>query len=550
MTDIRVPVLIVGGGLTGLAAALFLRQHGVDCTLVERNTTTSQLLRSTHVSPRTMELFRTVGIQQAVWDVAEKVVPGRLWSETNLPPHQLPRAILRAGSLADVVSGDAIVMEEGANQFTDVGPCEPVWCGQDRVEPIMLAEAVRKGADVRFATDLVSFAPDPDGVTARIRDRATGKTSTVRADYLIGADGAGGSVRTQLGIERRGNGTVGHVLNMLFKADLDTVLGGRRFLILYLTSKQAPGMLFKLDDERWIFGWFCGPDEIVDNAVPAERCLELIRTATGVDPDFPIDLQLTMGWWMAHEVVDAYRDQRVFLAGDACHVLPPTGGFGANAGVQDASNLAWKLAAVLHGWGGDGLLDSYQAERRPVGQATADQAWMRHMRWSGPPAGDFEQRDQTVVTTGYRYGSPVILGDAPDEVFAATMTLDGRPGSRVPHVWLTRDGHPISSVDLAGPEFALIGGAEAADWIPELVADARRAGIPLAAYPLAADGGTVTDPGEAFASAAGITARGAVLVRPDGFVCWRTEDRPAEGPAQVLAAVTGHQLPDEEEHRG
>src|SRR5690349_17327109 len=172
-----------------------------------------------------MELFRTVGVQQAVWDTAEKVVRGEYWSRTDLPPHHLPRAILRADSLAHVVNEDVIVMEQGVNQFDDVGPVEPVWCGQDRVEPIMLREAVARGARAEFNTEMLWFEQDADGVTAAVRDRATGAERTVRARYMIAADGAGGRIRTALGIGRSGEGTVGHVLNVLFKADLDAILG-------------------------------------------------------------------------------------------------------------------------------------------------------------------------------------------------------------------------------------------------------------------------------------------------------------------------------------
>ncbi|CDR06326.1 FAD-dependent monooxygenase [Streptomyces iranensis] len=541
MSDVEVPVLIVGGGMSGLAAALFLRQHGVDCLLAERNTTTSQLLRSTHVSPRTMELFRTVGIQQVVWDVAEKVVPGMYWSRQDLPPRQLPRAILRAGSLADVVAGDIVVMEEGINQFTNIGPCEPVWCGQDKVEPIMLREAAERGARVGFNTEMLQYTHDPDGVTAVLRDRGTGEKITVRARYLIAADGAGGSIRTTEGIGRSGRGTVGHVLNVLFKADLDAILGGRRFLILYLTNHQASGMLFKLDNERWIFGLFCGPDDIVEGKISHDECAELIRTATG-EPDLAIDIHTTMGWWMAHEVADSYRSGRVFLVGDACHVLPPTGGFGANAGVQDANNLAWKLAGVLNGWAGEELLETYEAERLRVGRETADQAWLRHMRWSGPQDGATDpQRDQTVVTTAYRYTSRAVVGEPFPEAFGHDLTIDGRPGMRVPHVWLTLGERRVSSVDLAGDAFALIAGADGAPWAEAAREAAADSGIPLRAHVLDR-AGDPADPAGEFAAAAGIGRSGALLVRPDSFVAWRAVGPSADtGPMVrgVLSAVTG-----------
>ncbi|WP_369395541.1 FAD-dependent oxidoreductase (plasmid) [Streptomyces sp. CG1] len=529
MSDAQVPVLIVGGGMSGLAAALFLRQQGIDCRVVERNTTVSQLLRSTHVSPRTMELFRTLGIEHQVREVAEKFVLGKYWSARDLPPRHLPRAILRARSLADVVQGDVVVMAEGGNDFHDIGPSEAVWCGQDKVEPVMLAEALRRGARIDFHTELSSFTQDADGVTATVRDRATGAVSTVRAGYLIAADGAHGSVRTTLGIERRGRGTLGHVLNVLFKADLDAVLGGRRFMILYLTDPGAPGMLFKLDDQRWILGVFGDPRELDADKLSHEECAALIRRATG-EPELPVDVQTAMGWWIGHGIADRYRAGRVFLAGDACHVLPPTGGFGANVGVQDAGNLAWKLAGVLHGWAGEELLDTYEAERRPVGRATIDQALMRHMRWSDPDdTTPRDERDQTVVTTAYRYSSPAVAGPAHGEVLGHELCIDGRPGMRVPHAWLTVDGRRRSTVDLPGETFVLLTGG-GAGWAEAARSAAGRLGVPL----------RVCGDGEArVRRAVGITERGALLVRPDGFVAWRCEDGPVDGGAlhEVLTTI-------------
>ncbi|MGW3186084.1 FAD-dependent monooxygenase [Kitasatospora sp. NPDC001119] len=535
MPDTEIPVLIIGGGMSGLASALFLRQQGVDCMVIERNTSTSQLLRSTHVSPRTMELFRTLGIEGAVRDVAERFVLGKHWSDPELPPHHLPRVILRAKSLADIVEGDVLVMAEGENDFHDIGPAEAVWCGQDKVEPIMFEEAVRRGARVNFNTEMVSFEADADGVTTVIRDRATGEENTVRSRYLIAADGAHGSIRKTLGIQRSGHGTLGHVFNILFKADIDAVLDGRRFMILYLLNREAPGMLFKLDDQRWIFGLFCDPEFIAEGGASPERCVELVRAALG-EPDLDIDIQTTMGWWIGHGIADTYSSGRVFLVGDACHVLPPTGGFGANAGIQDASNLAWKLAGVLQGWADERLLDTYETERRPVGSVTIDQAWMRHVRWSNPQDTTIhDERDQTIVTTAYRYSSPAIIGADHDEVLGRELEIDGRPGMRVPHVWLTRAGEKVSSVDLPGESFVLLAGTDGSAWVTAGCTVARRLGIPLEAHQIGPQH-QLADHQGTFKKASGISSRGAVLIRPDGFVAWRSEDVEAD-PDRVLARV-------------
>jgi 2-polyprenyl-6-methoxyphenol hydroxylase-like FAD-dependent oxidoreductase len=528
MAEPRIGVLVVGAGMSGLAAALFLRQQGVDCLIVERNTTVSQLLRSTHVSPRTMELFRTLGIEEDVFGVASRFVLGKHWSDQDLPRRHMPRAILRAGALADIVNGDVQVMAEGENDFADISPTEAVWCGQDKIEPIMFAESQRRGADVRFGTDFVSFEQHADGITAVLRDRASGEESTVHAGYLIAADGAHGTIGKELGIERRGHGTLGYVLNVLFKADLDTPLDGRRFMILYLINKYAPGMLFKLDDDnRWIYGIFGDPRRLAPDRMPTEECVGHIRAATGIK-DLVVDVQTTMGWWIGHGVADTYRSGRVFLVGDACHVLPPTGGFGANVGVQDAHNLAWKLGAVLNGWAGDDLLDTYQAERRPVGAETVEQAWMRHMRWSNPDDDAYrDEREQTIVTTAYRYSSAAIIGPAFGEALGRELVIDGTPGIRVPHVWLDER---TSSVDVAGKDFVLFG---AAAWTVAAERVAATHGVPLRT--LSAD--------EKFRAATGLEADGALLVRPDGFVAWRAVagvPDPVAALTDVLSAITAN----------
>jgi 2-polyprenyl-6-methoxyphenol hydroxylase-like FAD-dependent oxidoreductase len=470
-----------------------------------------------------MELFRTLGIERDVLDVADRFVPGKHWIDTDLPPQQLPRAILRARSLADIPRGDVVVMAEGENDFADIGPAEAVWCGQDKVEPILFDEAVRQGADLRFNTEFESFEQRADGITATLRDRADGEVTIVEADYLIAADGAHSAIARKLGIQRQGHGTLGHVLNILFKADLDTALAGHRFMILYLINREAPGMLFKLDHDRWIYGVFGDPKSLSPDRLSDMDCVRLVQQATG-ELDLTIDVQAKMGWWIGHGVTDTYRAGRIFLVGDACHVLPPTGGFGANVGVQDAGNLAWKLAAVLNGWANSSLLDTYEAERLPVGKATIDQAWMRHVRWSNPDdTTERDERDQTIITTAYRYTSSAIIGDPFDEPLGHELRIDGQPGMRVPHAWLKIDGKRVSTVDLPQHEFLFF--TESSAWAEAAESAAKKFDIPLRTF----DNSEISE-------ATGTTTEGALLVRPDGFVAWRSTES-AENPMAVISAV-------------
>ena len=535
METVRTSVLVVGGGLNGLASALFLAQQGVDVHLVERNETTAVLLRAAGVSARTMELLHSVGLEPEIREKGLRLVPGKHWVEDHSAPELLPRAILGAKQVADIGQGAAFVMEEGTVEVEGASPQEPVWCGQDKIEPMMIREAEARGAKIHFNTEFVSYEQDGDGVTAVVKDNATGVERRVRARYLIAADGVAGPIREGLGIKRTGNGTMGHVLSVLFAADLDSVVNGRRFLICYLLN-QASGLLHRFDDTRWVFGLFWDPEQHGEGEVSKEEALAYVRTATGL-ADLPIDVQLVSKWRLAHEVAETYRAGRVFLVGDAAHVHPPAGGYGANSGMQDAHNLAWKIAAVLKGWAGESLLDSYEAERHPVGAATAYQAYLRQETRTNGDGGHPELRNSTVISTGYRYHSAAFVGSEAGEALEPELRIDGRPGLRVPHSWLERDGRRISTVELAVDSFVLLAGEGGQAWVDAATAAAAESGIPLKAYRVAPDA-ELTDKEGSWLDHTGITAEGAVLVRPDGFVGYRSAGPVADAAAELTAALS------------
>jgi 2-polyprenyl-6-methoxyphenol hydroxylase-like FAD-dependent oxidoreductase len=530
MTVKEVPVLIVGGGLVGLSSALFLRQHGVDCYLVEKHKTTALLLRAAAVNSRTMELLRNAGLEQSIVPGGMMIVPGHRWRELHQPANQIPRVVLRANSIADLEN--AVVLEEPSAAVDLVSPTEPYWCGQDRMEPIIRDEAIRLGARIHFDTRMESFEQGPDGVTATVTDQRTGESTTIRARYLLAADGASSPIRTQLGIDRSGNGSIGHVMSIVFKADLDSMIQGRRFIICYLPHPEAPGMLHRFDEGRWIFGAFYDPNVTPPGEFTDERCAEIIRTATGA-ANLDIDVQMTQSWELVHSIADSYRSGRVFLVGDSAHVHPPAGAYGANAGMQDAHNLSWKLAAVLHGWAGEDLLDTYERERRPVGKATADQAWLRQtVRGSDSEVYRDTLRDSTIVTSGYRYSSEAVIGPDYPEPIPREFDMTGKPGYRVPHVWVYRGHERVSLIDLAVDSFVLLAGKDGADWAAAGRRVADELDVPMKVHMLGTPGG-LTDPEGAVLAATGLDARGAMLVRPDGFIGWRS-DEPAADPAATL----------------
>nr|Q9L4Y1.1 RecName: Full=Tetracenomycin B2 monooxygenase-dioxygenase; AltName: Full=Tetracenomycin B2 oxygenase; Short=Tcm B2 oxygenase [Streptomyces olivaceus]AAF73050.1 Tcm B2 oxygenase [Streptomyces olivaceus]CAP12596.1 TcmB2 oxygenase [Streptomyces olivaceus] len=531
MDRIEIPVLVVGGGLTGLAAAVFLRQQGVDCLLVERHRSTTFLTRASGINARTMELLRNAGLEETVIDRSLHLIEGKRWRELGQPADRIPWVVLRARDLADIER--AVIVEEPSLDVADVSPTRAQWCGQDKLEPILRDEAVRRGADIRFHTRLDSFAQDADGVDAVIVDRGTGARTAVRSRYLIAADGVRSTVRQALGVTGTGHGSLGKAMSVLFQADFEPVLHGRRFVITYMANPQAPGVLQTFDENRWIFGFFCDAYGGGDAAFDTGRCADIVRTSLGI-PDIPLDVQLVQPWEMSHHVADSYRSGRVFLAGDAAHVHPPAGAFGANGGIQDAHNLAWKLASVLHGRASDALLDTYHQERHPVGTEIAEQAWTRHTyRLDGDDELGRRLVDTKVVAAGYRYTSSAVLGAAYPTAIPHELALTGLPGQRVPHVWLDHDGRRVSTVDLAVDGFVLLARADGTPWADAAARLAATTGIPLTAHVV---GKTLTDPADALAAATGLGEAGALLLRPDGFVAWRS-DTSADDPEAVLDGV-------------
>ncbi|POX56744.1 polyketide hydroxylase [Streptomyces sp. Ru71] len=604
----RVPVLIVGGSLVGLSTSVFLGRLGVRHTLVERHAGTSIHPRGRGNNVRTMELFRVAGVEGDIHRAAATLAENH--------------GILQTPTLVGDAGEWLFKRIDAGGSLARFSPTSWCLCSQNDLEPVLLEHAVALGGDIRFSTELMSFDVDGDGVSAVAKSRETGEHLHVRADYLVAADGPRSPIREQLGIGQSGPGDLFHNVSITFRSrGLAEVVGDRRFIVCYLTSPEADGALLPVDNrEHWVFHapWHPEHGETVEEFTD-ERCIAHIRRAVGVD-DLDVEITGRAPWHAAQRVARSYRSGRVFLAGDSAHEMSPTGAFGSNTGIQDAHNLAWKLAGVLGGWAGDGLLDSYDAERRPVAEATSARAAVRSVEHShpgfspgavdpglgagaggagvgvrvgavaaapagavavapagpvavepagtpvgavavapagavavapdGPPSGSVAvapagapagavavapagsgpgaggRRPGGIldVALGYRYPAGAVVGaDAAGPVVPDRLDLSGAPGSRAPHLWVRRDGERVSTLDLYETSLVLLCDAEAGRaWYDAALRLADELRVPLRPYRMGPGGDLVPEDGASWSDAHGVAAGGAVLVRPDAFVAWRT----------------------------
>lgn len=531
--EVQAPVLIVGGALVGLSMSLFLAWQGVPTLLVEKHVAPARLPRARGHNARTMELFRMLGLEKTI--------------RAARSPMAENHGMVRVESLAGRELARLYDREQGdQSAFTPTSGCI---ISQEQLEPLLVEHARKLGVDIRFNTEMVSFEQDATGVCAVVRERSSGRTWRVRAHYLIAADGSHSSTRQALGIQTHGPGTISHSLDMAFEADLHEALRGRHFYMYYVSNPRLPdglGGLMPLDNQRrWSFGTAIHPErgERLEDLTD-ERCIDLIRIATGVPdlevkllPVYPWDSTKVGIWELQARHAERYRQERVFLVGDAAHAILPAGGLGAGTGIQDAFNLAWKLALVLSGKADSRLLDSYEQERLPIGELTIEQTLMHTSYRAG--TGERQFLDEAEISFGYRYRSLAILsesGTAPASLTQHPRTLSGEPGTRAPHLMLQRAGECISTIDLCGGRWSLLVGAQETAWNEEAQRVAQETGLGLAVHSIGAQGEWQDAEGR-FEECYGISATGAVLVRPDGFVAWRSPGRENHSPRQLKHAV-------------
>jgi putative polyketide hydroxylase len=513
-------VLVIGGSLVGLSAATFLAWRGVDTIVIEKHAGSALHPRATGFTEHTMEFYRAIGIDHFIPTV-----------DANF---RLRRAT--AASLVDAVIAESEWTPPAPNSplvsNRDLSPVGAAAFAQDKLEPILRERARELGTDLRLGTELLSFNDTGDGVTARLRERATGREYELTARYMIAADGANSAVGEALGIARHG---VGHLMTMqsvLFRCEAADPYLSRGIQQFEIRQEGFKAFLTTYGDSRWVLMFYGG--EARSNAEYAAD----IRRALGAD--LPFEIITSGSWEMAGRIADSYSKGRVFLAGDAAHQIPPTrGGFGANTGIDDVWNLAWKLEFVLSGKSGPALLDTYSAERQPIG-------WLRHQQTFARPdyakyVGDALNQEtlygDRAMELGQLSRSAIVIGSGPELPPAAHPDeWAGQPGTRAPHLWIEKNGERLSTVDLFTLGLVLI--TEEPRWAQATLEASTETGLPVETVMVGRDIDVLDD--TPFAQAFGTEKAGAALVRPDGIIAWRTRLAPEQGARElhkVLRAI-------------
>ena len=529
------PVVIAGGGLIGLSTAMFLAQQGIASIAVERLKGGSPLPRAAHFHMRTLELFRLAGIEDEV----------KRRSEEDFLPEGAIIAMdnLSGKKLADIIGS----LNAGVEALS---PCRRLFISQPSLEPILRRRAKEAGAQLLEGYAVASVAQDDNGVTVTVKNVDSGESKELRGQYLVGADGAHSVVRELLGVPLDGRGVFSNSITIYFTADLSPQLGGKPLSVIYINNPVFGGfMRMNKDCQSGFIGINRAGDPLTDpdaanvaKDVSEKRLIEFVRAAAGV-PDLLVRIDGVARWRATSDVARQFAQGRIFLAGDAAHLMPPNGGFGGNTGIHDAHNLAWKLAYVLKGLAGPRLLETYDMERRPIAKFTVEQAYTRYVTRTAPYLGatDFQPlADDFDIELGHIYHSSAIVADGGGAaVHADPHRTCGRPGSRAPHVWLERTGRQVSTLDLFGDAFVLLAAPGGDTWCRAASAVARRfPDLAIAAHVVG--GADVHDPEAAFAQSYGLSQDGAALIRPDGFVAWRAKSMigdPEKALGSVLDAV-------------
>lgn len=513
-------VVVVGSGPSGLALAIELGSRGIDCLLVERNDRVGYAPRAKTTNVRTRTHLRR-------WGIADRLAAASPFGV------DYPSTV----NFVTRLNGFGLARIENASNChparDDRYPEHGQWVPQYKLEQVLREHAGSlPGVKLRFSTEFVSAEQDEEGVTLVLRDLATDAEFSVRCDYAVGADGARSVLRDQIGAKMEGVYGLSRNSNVVFRAPgLAEAHGHGPATMYWQVNPAAPSLIGPMDQGDV---WFFMPTRLPEGfRITPENAADLIRESTGID--LPYEILSSDEWVASSLIADRYRDRRIFLIGDACHLHPPFGGYGMNMGVADGVDLGWKLAATIDGWGGPALLDSYEVERRAIhkeviAEAESNHAVLSNDFWSeGLEAADecgeamrravgeeivaIKQREFHTLGTvlGGCYGRSPILPEKAGHEDAERDSLryepSSRPGCLAPHLWRA-DGRSL--YDLFGQGFAfVVRDAAALDQVRRAERDADDRGVPLTVVRLDQ------------AEAADLYPAALTLVRPDQYVAWR-----------------------------
>lgn len=580
-TTFDTSVLVIGGGGCGLSSSIFLSNLGVDHLLVERHPGTAIWPKAHYLNQRTMEVYRQHGIAEAIYEVGcpiEKMGEIR-WTTSLGGDGPLDRKLLHrmdafgANSLRACYEADSPVMATNYPQI--------------RLEPLLRAEAEKRAPGrILFHHEVRDWEQTDSGVTAQVLNRDTDQMMTVRARYVIAADG-GKTVGPRDGVEMVGPTGMVDMVSVHFAADLSEYWNDNTLVTWFLNprgqSSWGAGVMAQLGptwgrrSEEWAVHFAFRPDD--PERFNKEAIVPRVRELFGL-PDLDMTVLEVSHWILDRIVAGRWRNGSIFLAGDAAHRQPPTTGLGLNTAILDAHNLTWKLAHVLSGSATNALLDSYEIERKPVATDGADWAMMAFTNHTvidaavglapGAPleanVAAFEAlfadnligaalraRVAEVIDTqryefhahdveiGFHYRQGALVPDGtlppPRSATGSIYTPTSRPGHRLPHSWLERDGRRVSTHDLAGDDgaFTLITGSNGEGWADAASAAAKSAGVTVNVVRVGID---YRDSDGAWAAVSGIGERGALLVRPDNHVALRHRDAIDDPELALNAALT------------